>query len=517
MPTPLSKLARLSRRLGKRLVLQPENEIIALAWFATLLVIAIFFTVWRPALDPDLFWHVRSGSDILNMGIPRTDWYSFTFANFPWVHHEYAQDVLMSLIAKVDGLRLVSIFYALVVLFAYTLALRWALPRKPRLPWPWVLIAGLLIAVFSQPFLGARPQMFTYVFLLLTVGIVQRFRENRRTRWIWALPLLFAIWGNWHGSFIAGLIVLGLAVGVATLEAIMWPARVRKSAVRTLLAITAASVLAGLATLANPYGTGVWIEALRTIGDRDLHKNIVEWFVPDINSSNGIVFFAVSAVLMVTLALKKVRVELFWLGLVLIFWVAGLTAVRNMPIFYLFAVPLIITSVWEFTPHVLPRILRAWPALVAITIAVSIGIAATVPFAQLWTVDRDQKVFEAGKFPVGAAQFLAEHDEYSNSHIFNEYAWGGYLLYRVPWFKPFIDGRMPSWELDGVRIINEYFAIDRTEDGWEQKMAQYEIDVVVVRPDHRLVGKLKLDNRFEEVFRDDFAVIFAKKSLALSF
>ncbi len=504
------------RRWRSWLQLKPHNEIIAVSWFATLLVIAIFFTVWRPALDPDLFWHVRSGNDILKMGIPRTDWYSHTFSSFPWVHHEYAQDVAMALISKVGGLRLVSVYYALIVTAAYTLALRFALPPKPRLDWSWVLIAGLLIAVFSQPFLGARPQMFTYLFLLLTVGIVQRWRENHRTRWIWILPILFAVWANWHGSFVAGLVVLGLALGIALLEVLARPAHTWGSAVRPLFGLVLASLLAGVATLANPYGTGVWIEAVRTLGDKDLHRNIVEWFVPDINGSNGLVFFAVSAVLMVALALKKTRVDLFWLGLVVIFWISGLTAVRNMPIFYLFAVPLVVMSVWEFAPHTLPKVLRVWPVLVGITLAVSVGIAATVPFEQLWTVNRNPKVFEQGKYPVGAAQFLAEHDEYSTSRIFNEYAWGGYLLYQVPWFKTFIDGRMPSWEMDGVRVINEYFVIDRTEEGWEQKMTNYEIDVVVVRPDHRLVGKLKTDNRFEEVFRDDFAVIFAKKSLALS-
>src|SRR3990172_9409964 len=123
---------RLPLRLPTRLfVLSQANELIALAWFATPLVIAIFFAVWRTPLDPDLFWHIRSGNDILSQGIPHTDWYSFTFADFAWVHHEYAQDVVMALVERVGGLRLVALYYALLVTLTYTLVLRWALPRKP--------------------------------------------------------------------------------------------------------------------------------------------------------------------------------------------------------------------------------------------------------------------------------------------------------------------------------------------------------------------------------------------------
>ena len=51
-------------------------------------------TLLRPALDPDLGWHLRTGELILASGkIPTADPYSFTVAGAPWVEHEWLWQV----------------------------------------------------------------------------------------------------------------------------------------------------------------------------------------------------------------------------------------------------------------------------------------------------------------------------------------------------------------------------------------------------------------------------------------
>jgi hypothetical protein len=38
-------------------------------------------------LDPDFGWRVKTGELILQRGIPKIDWYSFTMPDFPWIDH----------------------------------------------------------------------------------------------------------------------------------------------------------------------------------------------------------------------------------------------------------------------------------------------------------------------------------------------------------------------------------------------------------------------------------------------
>ena len=153
---------RFVRGLYLRLLLPPTA---GLVWFAAVAVAALFFLVWKLPTDPDLFWHIRAGNDILAQGLPRVDWYSYTMPNFLWVDHEWALQVPMALLERLGGLRLVSIGFALLITAILTLGLKWALPR--RVEWPWVLVSSLAIAALSWSFLGSRPQMVTYGLLLL--------------------------------------------------------------------------------------------------------------------------------------------------------------------------------------------------------------------------------------------------------------------------------------------------------------------------------------------------------------
>jgi hypothetical protein len=140
--------------------------------------------------------------------------------------------------------------------------------------------------------------------------------------------------------------------------------------------------------------------------------------------------------------------------------------------------------------------------------------ALQVPLKAIWSVDREARVLEASLYPVAAAAYLAEHDELADAHTFNSYGWGGYLLLEVPWFKTFIDGRMPSWEHEGVKVMDEYFKVDRLEPGWDDVLDTYGISLIVLPPDHKLVAALSrkgnLAGEYRELFRDERAVILQK-------
>jgi hypothetical protein len=483
----------------------------AVLWFVVLALISLFFIAWKAPVDPDLFWHIRAGSDIVQRGVPQIDWYSHTFSSFAWIDHEYAQEIFMHWVNTLGGLRLLSIVYAAIVALTFSVALKWALPRNVE--WPWVLLAGVGIAFFSNSFLGVRPQMFTYVFLLLILGAVQRARESGRARLLWLIPLIFAGWANIHASFLLGHIVLIIIVATETLKYLLprrWelgePLRLKQ-----LWSLVPVTLLSIVATFANPYGWRIWIETWRTLSDQALHKNIVEWFVPDIHSTNGVYLFGVAVIVFAVLMLKKKRADLTNVALLLAFFTASMMAVRNIPFFFIIAIPMILLALREMAPRA-QRVITFWPAMLLLTVVVA-GLLARVPYHALWRVNTDVKVFEGANYPVGAATYLADHPELADSRPFNDYAWGGYLLERVPWFRTFIDGRMPVWEQEGVRIIDEYFKIDRQQKDWQTTFEKYEIDLVVTRPGQALATAMANDARFTEAFKDEKAVIYIKKEL----
>jgi hypothetical protein len=62
-----------------------------------------FFALLLPGLpslmaDPDMFWHIRTGQDILANGhVPTTDSYSWTMQGQPWIAKEWLSQALYAL------------------------------------------------------------------------------------------------------------------------------------------------------------------------------------------------------------------------------------------------------------------------------------------------------------------------------------------------------------------------------------------------------------------------------------
>ena len=60
-------------------------------------------------------------------------------------------------------------------------------------------------------------------------------------------------------------------------------------------------------------------------------------------------------------------------------------------------------------------------------------------------------------YPCGAVKFLKNNPQYHNLKIFNDYNYGGYLIWTCPNIKLFIDGRLPQYDFAGHTLMEEYY------------------------------------------------------------
>src|SRR5215470_8486328 len=85
------------------------------AMLGTFLVARVFYEARAFFVDPDLWWHIKNGQNILaTHRWPTTDPYSFTVAGTPWLSYEWLGDVLFGTVARYGGL--VGLFVLLLVL-----------------------------------------------------------------------------------------------------------------------------------------------------------------------------------------------------------------------------------------------------------------------------------------------------------------------------------------------------------------------------------------------------------------
>ncbi len=156
-------------------------------------VLGTAFLLSRHSLsDLDIWLHWRVGQDILAGHLPRTNHYSFTFPDRPWVDHEWLFQVLAALTGKfalwlvrAEGAQaLAAGWNALrsVLVMALVLVLGRPLPRNrdaEPLNHAWTLAALMLALGLLWTRMTIRPELLSYLLLALTLPTVESCLSSR--------------------------------------------------------------------------------------------------------------------------------------------------------------------------------------------------------------------------------------------------------------------------------------------------------------------------------------------------
>jgi hypothetical protein len=100
------------------------------------------------------------------------------------------------------------------------------------------------------------------------------------------------------------------------------------------------------------------------------------------------------------------------------------------------------------------------------------------------------------------------------SRMFNDYGWGGEIIWQLPDQPTFIDGRMPHWYVDNRSLLKDYSTIDRVNQKWYETITRYDIQWFFISSQSPLAAALEqLPDKWEKKYQDDQAVVFYKKGL----
>ncbi|MBT8477655.1 MAG: hypothetical protein KJO06_01965, partial [Gemmatimonadetes bacterium] len=89
--------------------------------------------------------------------------------------------------------------------------------------------------------------------------------------------------------------------------------------------------------------------------------------------------------------------------------------------------------------------------------------------------------------------------------VYNDFTWGGYLLYAWPEVPVFIDGQTDFY---GEELTREHQAIRFIKPGWQQLLRDRGIRWLLVPPDDPLAGALRLLDDWDLYYSDDTAAVY---------
>jgi len=413
--------------------------------------------------DPDFGWHLASGKYIITKGIPRLDIFTYTASNFPWINHEWLNDVFVASLYGIGGYLLTAFFYSCVWITSLILAQRHYLKS--------VLLLSTLALL---PFMGIRPNVWSVLFLV----ILERLVNSDKRKYAYLIPVLFIFWANFHGSFVLGLVIL-----------LLYQFFGKKKMPWVVIIASFCSVFI------NPYGPRIFDEIIRTALDVGLKNKVNEWRPIIIPGTMPIlpIFYIILLVAFDFISVKKPWRSLFSIpGLLLLM---TFTSIRHMPLF-------VVAS----SRHMESFMLIIKDKFKNTKLDKSRTIVAALLFTVLWSTTTylsvgaiHNTINQAEYVPSKAVSYIKSHPCQGN--IFNSYDLGGYLIWKLPEYKVYIDGRMPSWKLPGNDYFNNWSSVIYDDSYRRYQEQLYNIKCMVLTRSNAFdpkPGKMSLYNRLIE-------------------
>jgi hypothetical protein len=289
------------------------------------------------------------------------------------------------------------------------------------------------------------------------------------------------LWANLHGGY-----VIGLAL-VAMFAAAQWWDRHETNGPswRHVIAVGAAGfVLTGI----NPYTWHIWAYPFTYFyGENASMRLIDEWQSPDFHQLRNAPI-AVMLVLAMVAGVNGRRFDAWRTLLMLALGAMALQSMRHAVLFGL-AWPVIVGPAlaerWEWWRRE-QIVTRGLPSMNWALLAGTTAAMVAVLFISPRGVPLRAAPTEGALGPPAEAAAVVER-EYPGARMFNEYGWGGYLIYRLfPHNQVFIDGRA---DLHGA-LVTEYDNAIRGR-GWEHLFARYGIELALLRPGVPLASQLR--------------------------
>ncbi len=470
------------------------------AMLATFLVGRVFYEARAFFVDPDLWWHVRIGQNILaTHHWPTTDPFSYTVGGNPWIAYEWLGDVVLGAAARFGGLLGLEILLfvlassVMLALYAYT-TLRSGNSKAG------FVSSGVLCSLAFASF-NLRPQMLGYLFLVLTLIALERFRQGKQ-RAVWFLPLLFLVWINTHGSWVIGLGVLGVFLTGGLVEFRWGSIEGQRWSLADRIRLETILLLSLAATPFTPYGSRLAAYPFTVAATLPLNVgNILEWQPMPFNIAGGKLFLALVLVFFVVQLLSPLKLRLS--EAVLFFGGIAMAClhVRFLLLFVPFAAPIFAVVLARWLPPYDRK--KDHPVLNALLMTVV--VAAMVRYFPT-RAGLEKTVAQA--FPVRAVEYLRQHPV--PGPMFNNYGYGGYLVGMHPEQKVFIDGRGDLYEDAGV--FSEYLELAQLKPAAFQVLRAHNIQSCLLDSKEPLVTVLAVHPEWEKRYSDGVSVLYVRRN-----
>lgn len=476
---------------------------LTLPYLVTLLAfLGVFAIALRTPADTDMYWHLATGQYIVETRtIPLSDPFSWTMRGAPWVDVHWLSQVIMHAIYQLAGFTGLALGVGLLAVLTFTFV--------------WKQLSGgvfvraaivLLAAVTANPNLTPRSQMATFVFVAV-LGYLLFLYKWRQIDRLWIIPLLFVVWVNMHGGYIAGFMLLGAFIAGETLSNLLHLSGGEIVSWRRMSKVLIVTLVSGAVLLINPYTVAALQLPFKTVNIGVLQDFIQEWASPNFHQASLQPMVWMLLLALVVIGFSRRRLDMTDALTLTLFAHITFLAQRNLGLFALICAPILsrhVSAIVERSRGGQRTLSRGVPIVNAALLGVI--VAAVVFYTMVTLSPAAQSKAEAKVLPVAAANWIDQNKP--AGPLFNSYNWGGYLLWRLGADYPvYVDGRTDVYD---DAFLRDFLAITRVSSDYDQRLARTGANLVLIEAGSVLDHFLARHAGWREAYRDELAVIYQR-------
>jgi len=399
----------------------------------------------------------------------------------------WLSQVIFYLLYSMGGIKILILLRALCLSLSFYLIYNLSIKRGAN-PLLTALLTFLsyMVVVREFQYIGLKPQMWTTLFSILTIYLLEMTGEGRRSAF-YILPIMMLLWSNMHGGFILGDIIILIYIASFILK---------KRASKTFLASTIlAIVLSGI----NPNGFTAFISTMLSfvkierlsyltsiVETQSLFSHAsIEGILKSLPFLSGLVILSLLSYLLNIRGLKSIDIQFILLHI--LFLLMGVKAIRYIVFLALFCTLITALNLRHTLSSISSRLIRK-PYI----------ITGTNIITGLFCIWLSMGLLSDGLSYTGLTMTSPYNTDYNDAikfiknnslkgNAFNDYNAGGLLIWNLyPDMRFFIDGRalsLKGFNIYRALIHNPEAKIARhggNEPIYKQFLSYYDINLVIL-------------------------------------
>jgi len=475
--------------------------------FFTTLILWVFALAYSANPDYDLWSRLIAGNHFLSYGkLMLHDIFSYTPTHI-WIDHEWGSGIVFSLLLKlseninVNPINTFLFFKTLLVFLIIFFTFLTVKIREPKFSTPYqILYFALSLFAANMVYSSTvRCHMFTFLFFVLWLFILELYRKKQNNLLLAILPISMVLWGNLHGGCLSG---TGLLLIYSAGEFLN-----KKNPFPYLIT----AIFSFLALLINPYGTD-YVRFLFEAGTM-ARPWITEWqspFLTPILHVKFILFFLFMMIVCLT-GIISAKFDIKNCDKTKFF---TLTATAMLSASFIKLIPFFVISASVFMFDDVYKTLKRIKAFSFFTNPENKVVYAVIIILSLGSISsaQGQIPINLKKYPHTPVQFIKENKISGN--LFTDMTYGSFCVYKLfPQNRIFMDGRYEEVYNPDLLITMKNF-IKQEGENPDAVIKDFQTDIVllnipvsgIILPAEKSLKKMK----WKEIYSDSFWKIYVR-------